>query len=155
MAIVYDARRATADVDAVFVPSAEVREAARRVAERMDLEEGWLNDAAKAFIPGDDPARARVFEGDNLQVAAASAKYLLAMKLLASRVERDQDDIRFLYRVCGFTTAQEGLDLVASAYPARVIPARTRFMLEEMFPRRGRDPGRGGPDHGMDLGYGR
>ena len=150
IAIAYDARRATADVDAVFVPSAEVRRAAGLVAERLDLPEDWLNDAAKAFIPGDDPGRTRVFEGDNLQVAAASAMHLLAMKLLASRAERDQDDIRFLYSLCGFTTAREGLDLVASAYPSRVIPARTQFMLEEMFP----EPTRLHRERGDDLGYG-
>ena len=112
MAIAYDARRATADVDAVFVPSAAVRRAAIQVAEPLQLPDDWLNDAAEAFIPGDDPGWNRVFEGENLQVAAASATHLLAMKSLASRAERDQDDIRLLYEACGFTTAREGLDLV-------------------------------------------
>lgn len=134
MAIAYDARRATADVDAIFVPTEEVGEAARRVAETMGLPDGWLNDGAKAFVPGDDPDQTQVYEGSSLQVATASPRFLLAMKLLASRVERDRDDIRFLFRLCGFSTAREGLDLVAAAYPVRVIPARTRFMLEEMFP---------------------
>lgn len=152
MAIAYDARRATADVDAIFIPAAEVRQAAQRVAARMGLDDDWLNDGAKAFVPGDDPDRTQVFEGENLQVAAASPRFLLAMKLLASRVERDQDDIRFLYRLCGFTTAQQGLDVVASAYPARLIPARTRFMLQEMFPERQID--RRGPDQGPELGPG-
>lgn len=55
MAVAYDTRRSTRDVDAVFVPTAEVRAAARRVAERLDLDVDWLNDGAKAFVPGDDP----------------------------------------------------------------------------------------------------
>jgi hypothetical protein len=38
MAIAYDTRRATADVDAVFIPSNEVRTAASRVAERLNLD---------------------------------------------------------------------------------------------------------------------
>jgi hypothetical protein len=150
MAVAYDARRSTVDVDAAFAPASEVRAAARRIADRLGLEEGWLNDGAKAFIPGPDPGAVNVYEGDNLGVAAASPRFLLAMKLLASRVERDQDDIRTLYELCGFTTAEEGLGLVESAYPDYVIPARTRFMLEEMFPSpqlgrerdRGRDVGR-------------
>jgi hypothetical protein len=96
MAVAYDARRATADVDAVFVPTSEVRLAARRVAERLGLDEDWLNDGAKAFVPGTDPDRREIFEGEHLQVAAASPQFLLAMKLLASRVERDLDDIRTL-----------------------------------------------------------
>ena len=51
MAIAYDVRRSTVDVDAVFAPAAEVRVAARRVAEKLGLEPDWLNDGAKAFMP--------------------------------------------------------------------------------------------------------
>ena len=57
MALAYDARRATVDVDAIFVPAAEVRDAVVRVAERLGLEADWLNDGAKAFMPGPDPAK--------------------------------------------------------------------------------------------------
>ena len=137
MALAYDARRATVDVDAIFVPAAEVRKAAARVAERLQLEPDWLNDGAKAFMPGSDPARIGVFEGDHLSVAAASPRYLLAMKLLASRLERDQDDIRHLYDLCGFSTAAEGLDLVESTYPTHPIAPRVQLLLEEMFPGNG------------------
>ena len=93
MALAYDARRSTVDVDATFLPAAEVRQAARRVADELGLEPDWLNDGDKAFMPGNDPDQIAVFEGDNLSVAAASPRYLLAMKLLAARVDRDQDDI--------------------------------------------------------------
>lgn len=135
MALAYDARRATVDVDAIFVPAAEVRNAAVRVAERLELEADWLNDGAKAFMPGPDPAKIGVFEGDHLSVAAASPRYPLAMKLLASRLERDRDDIRFLYDLCGFSTADEGLELVESTYPNSAIAPRVQLLLEEMFPR--------------------
>ena len=152
MAIAYDARRATRDVDAVFAPSTEVRLAARRVGERFGFEDDWLNDGAKAFIPGTDDDQLRVYEGQYLQVAAASPRFLLAMKLLASRAERDQDDIRSLYRLCGFTSAAEGLDLVERSYPSYAIPVRTRFLLEEMFPGRDVADSRG---RGPELGRGR
>jgi hypothetical protein len=61
MAIAYDARRST--VDAVFAPTGEVREAARRVAERLGLSDDWINDGAKAFLRGDDPDRITDYEG--------------------------------------------------------------------------------------------
>jgi len=144
MAIAYDTRRATADVDAVFVPSIEVRTAAARVAERMNLEPDWLNDGAKAFLPGEDKNQIGVYEGQHLSVAAASPQYLLAMKLMASRVERDQDDIRELYKLCGLTTAQQGLDLLTSYYPEHLILPRVQYLLQEMFPEvheRDRDTG--------------
>jgi hypothetical protein len=41
------------------------------------------------------------------------------MKLFAARAEIDADDIILLYRQLGFTTADEGLDLVEQAYPRR------------------------------------
>jgi hypothetical protein len=134
MAIAYDTRRATADVDAVFVPSSEVRTAASRVAERLNLEPDWLNDGAEAFMPGEDINQIGVYEGQNLSVAAASPQYLLAMKLMAARVERDQDDIRELYRLCELTTVEQGLDLLVSYYPEHLILPRVQFLLEEMFP---------------------
>jgi hypothetical protein len=91
MSIAYDARRSTSDVDAVFVPVDEVRAAAARVAEQLGLEPEWLNEGVKGFLPGEDPDRIGVFEGTSVSVTAASPRFLLAMKLLASRVERDQD----------------------------------------------------------------
>jgi hypothetical protein len=134
MAIAFDTRRATADIDAVFVPSSEVLTAASRVAEKLNLEPDWLNDGAKAFMPGEDKNQIGVYEGQHLSVAAASPEYLLAMKLMASRVERDQDDIRELYKLCGFTTAEQGLDLLVSYYPEHLILPRVQFLLQEMFP---------------------
>lgn len=41
--------------------------------------------------------------------------------------------------------------MVAAAYPSRIIPPRTRFMLEEMFPETGPDSDREGPDLDMGL----
>jgi hypothetical protein len=144
MALAYDARRATVDVDATFLPASEVRKAAQRVADDLGLEPDWLNDGAKAFMPGNDPNQVSVFEGNNLSVAAASPRYLLAMKLLAARVDRDQDDIRALYELCGFTSAEEGLRLLETTYPSYVIAPRAQFLLQEMFPSRDRgSPGLG------------
>lgn len=54
------------------------------------------------------------------------------MKLLAAR-ETDIDDIVFLYRLCGFTTATEGLDLLESVYPGRTIAPKVQYLLEEIF----------------------
>ena len=138
MALAYDARRTTTDVDAIYAPASLVREVARLVGEDRGLGEHWLNDGAKAFMPGEDPDKVGVFEGRYLSVAAASARYLLAMKILASRHQRDEDDIRFLYEICGFTTAEEGLDLVEQFYPSRSILPRTALILEQMFPDRSR-----------------
>jgi hypothetical protein len=133
MALAYAARRVTRDVDAIFEPKAVVYEAARAVAGQLDLPDDWLNDAVKAYIPGEDSARRVVFSTPSLEVSAASSRYLLAMKLLAARVDQDVDDIRVLYEQCGYATAVEGMDLIERLYPGRAIEPRTQFLLEELF----------------------
>lgn len=60
IALAFDERRATRDIDAVFEPKNLVYEAAATVAARLDLPPGWLNDAVKGFLEGEDPAAAPV-----------------------------------------------------------------------------------------------
>ena len=132
IAVAFDPRRSTRDLDGVFVPTEDVRRAAQVVAEDHGLTDDWLNDAVKGFLPGPDPGRSRYFETPHLVVDVASAEYLLAMKLFASRAETDAEDIALLYRHLGYTTVDQGLDLVESAYPGRPLPARIRFLLEDI-----------------------
>ena len=135
MVVAYDARPATRDVDAVWHPSVEVRHAASRVAARHDdVDADWLNDAVKGFLPVPQPGTGMVvYEGTALTVSVPPPEYLLATKLLASPVGRDELDIRQLYRICRLTTVDEGLDLVERFYPGRPIPAKVRFFLEELL----------------------
>ena len=48
MAVAYDSRRATRDLDAVFAPNDVVRTAVAEIATDRGLDEDWLNDAVKA-----------------------------------------------------------------------------------------------------------
>lgn len=47
LAVAYDATRATRDLDAVFIPTDTVRQAAAAVAQHRGLTEDWLNGAVK------------------------------------------------------------------------------------------------------------
>jgi hypothetical protein len=138
MTVAYDARPSTRGVDAIWHLSAAVREAAHRVAGgHDDVDDDWLNDGVKGFLPGEDPGERRVvYDGDCLAVAAASPAYLLATKLLASRVARDEDDVLLLYDLCGLRTVEEGLDLVERYYPGRPIEAKVGFFIEDLLARR-------------------
>ena len=100
------------------------REAARVVGDAHGLAEDWLNDAVKDCLPGPDADAQRYFSGAALNVDVASARYLLALKLFASRVETDADDIAFCHRQVGFTTVEEGLALVITTYRRRPIAPR-------------------------------
>jgi hypothetical protein len=133
MILAYGERRMTRDVDAIFEPKEAVYAAARDVGLSKGWPDDWLNDAAKGFAPGHEPDQRVVFRTGNLEVAVASPEYLLAMKLLASRPNQDVDDIRLLYTQLGFTTAQEGMDLMDRYYPRRQPQPRIQFLLEELF----------------------
>lgn len=56
MALAYDARRATRDIDALFKPHGVVVEEARTVAVELDLPPWWLNEQASVYVArGGDP----------------------------------------------------------------------------------------------------
>lgn len=74
IALAYDERRSTRDLDAVFEPKAVIYEAAAEVAERLGLPPGWLNDAVKGFLAGDDPEAAPVLDVPGLRCLAASRR---------------------------------------------------------------------------------
>ncbi|MFF3856557.1 DUF6036 family nucleotidyltransferase [Micromonospora sp. NPDC002575] len=133
MALAYDARRATRDIDAVFHPHGVVLDEARAVADELGLPHWWLNEQASAYVaPGGDAAAPRVFDHPGLRVAAASAEHLLAMKVLAAR-RRDADDIRFLVDHLRLTRAEEVLDLCVEIFPEEEVPDRARLVLEDVF----------------------
>lgn len=136
MALAYSTRRVTKDIDAVFEPKSAIYDAAAKVADDLKLPEGWLNDAAKAFMPGEDAHPRPVPEVRGIEVTTASPRYLLAMKLMAMRFGEDDEDIEVLLRECGLGTAEEALDLVKHLYPLQEPPLKTRFFLEELLARK-------------------
>ena len=133
MALAFDARRMTRDIDAVFEPKSEIYRAAAEVAATLDLPDDWLNDAVKGFVPGTDPDAVPIFARPGLAVSAASAQFLLAMKLRASRPEQDVDDITFLAALLGLNTAEEVLRVATDRYSVDELPPRARFLIEELF----------------------
>ena len=50
MCLVFNARPATRDVDAVFEPSRKIRDAASRIAVNHHIDDDWLNDGVKGFV---------------------------------------------------------------------------------------------------------
>ncbi|EDN72794.1 conserved hypothetical protein [Beggiatoa sp. SS] len=51
MCLVYNARPSTKDVDAIFEPVLKLRKAIEEVAHANNLNEDWLNDSVKGFVP--------------------------------------------------------------------------------------------------------
>lgn len=132
IALAYDARRSTRDIDALFEPKIVVYEAARELAEELGLPVGWLNDAVKGFLAGPDPEASPVLDVPGLRCFVASPRMLLALKVLAHRVGEDEEDVRLLASVIGASKAQQVLAIAEEVYGDR-LDAAARFFVGELF----------------------
>jgi hypothetical protein len=138
MCLAYAARPSTQDVDAVFRPSAEVREAAARVAARVGLNPDWLNDGVKGFVSAHGDF-APFLELDHLRVMVAQPAYLLAMKCLAMRIGaefHDEEDVRYLLRHLDIRTYDTAITIIKKYYPLDRFPQKTLYALSEILPKR-------------------
>jgi len=133
IALAYSRRRVTKDIDAVFEPKALIYQAAAKVAKEMGLPGDWLNDAVKGFLPGPDPSAIPLPEIEGIEVTTASARYPLALKLMAMRIGEDDEDIQILLGQAGIDRTDDALDLLERIFSGREPPLKTRLFLEEML----------------------
>jgi hypothetical protein len=132
MCLALKARPATKDVDAIFEPVREIRNAANRIGERHNLNIGWLNMAVKMFVV--EHERSVLFDLSNLKVFVPEGRYIFAMKVLAARADTsDIDDIGFLSERLGIKTVEEAAEIVQNYYPNKEIKSETAFLLEEIL----------------------
>lgn len=133
LVLLYDARKATRDVDAFAVLSINpevVRAAARRVAESLDLPEDWLNDGAKGYLHGLMPGEI-LFKSASLIVRSVAPQQLLAMKLSAWRDDVDIADAGLL-----LSKLSGDRDQIWSLIEPYLIPGRelkARYAFEDLW----------------------
>jgi hypothetical protein len=132
IALAFDNRRSTQDIDAVFEPKTAIYEVAGELADERGLPDGWLNDAVKGFLAGADPDAPLVLEVAGLSVSTASPRILLAMKVLSHRVGEDEDDVRLLAGALSLNAAREVLAVAESVYGDR-LDAAARFFVEQLY----------------------
>lgn len=131
IALTFDVKRITADVDAIFSDSDVVREEAAAVAREHGLPDDWLNDRAATFLPGEaDPGAVRL-EAEGLTVSVASPEHVLAMKMVSFRPGNDQDALVLLFAQLGIETPEQAADLALSVYghDTVVLPERPELIL--------------------------
>ena len=128
-------RTATADVDGAYSPVAPIEDAATQVADELQLAPGWLNNRMQGFLPPDGIDDSREFiERGGVTITLGSARTLLALKLRASRPNRDFEDIAVLIRACNITTVTECEALVEEFFLGEEeIPPRGYKLLELAF----------------------
>jgi hypothetical protein len=135
MCLVFRAREATKDIDALLVPADALRKAADTVGNREGLAPGWLNDAVKGFFS--ESGQFGIFaELSHLKIFAPHPEYLLAMKCLAMRLGEefhDRSDVAVLVGVLGLRRIEDAEAVPARYYPLDLYPAKARYVLEELL----------------------
>jgi hypothetical protein len=111
IALGFNARRTTHDVDALIAPADldRVMEAAAVVARRRGLPGDWLNERAKqaGFLCASLQLGEALLQLPGLIVIAPTVEQLAALKLPAIRGQTDLDDARLLLSIL----RERGLDL--------------------------------------------
>jgi len=139
MCLAYAARPSTQDVDALFRPAREVRQAAARVAVHAGIQSDWLNDGVKGFL-SERGEFTPFLELDHLRVMVAQPEYLLAMKCLSLRIGaefHDEDDVRYLLRHLAIDSYEQAVAAITRFYPLERFPQKTLYALGELLPKRG------------------
>jgi len=141
-------RVATQDVDAVAEGGQEmIARLAEEIARTRNWPSDWLNDGVRTYLSPnvhgllEHHALLRAYPSEQepgLRVFVPSAEYMLAMKLMAMRIDPTGDksdvaDILNLIAVVGFTTSEEVIDFAASFYPEAKISARLRLGIHELW----------------------
>jgi hypothetical protein len=133
MVLAFDDRAATRAVDALFRPDGPVLEAAREVADELELPRSWLNNQASSYVSGRAGRGTPVYDHPNLRVLTTPPEHLLAMKVRAARAARDADDLRLLLDALDIHTPDQVLDILARFFPDEPISDRSRQLVEDLL----------------------
>ena len=139
IALSFDAARTTRDLDAVFVPTTQVRGPAEAVAEANGLSVDWLNDAVKGFVP---LGRTRIS-------GSCSSRCICGCALRVRAPAGDEGcggPGRAGPRrpgpaggVMGLSSADEAIAVARACLgPGYPIPPRAQYLLEEIFEQQSR-----------------
>ena len=141
-------RVATQDVDAVAEGGEDMIACwAEEVARARGWPSDWLNDGVRTYLsPNVDGLqehhtllRAYPTEQEpGLRIFVPGVEYILAMKLMAMRLDPTGDksdlaDIINLITIVGFKTSEELIDFAANFYPEAKISARLRLGIREIW----------------------
>lgn len=133
MCLVHSARDATKDIDALYEPKSEINALAEKIADEYGLPPNWLNDSVKGFMNGNVETTDFMQLG-NLKISTVTPQYLLAMKLMSSRVEgQDYCDIKFLLRELNIRTFEEAESVIKRFFPLKRILPKTGYIIENFL----------------------
>ena len=134
MSLAFSRDRTTQDVDArIDTGNYRLTDAVRTVGRRHGLADTWLNDQVSTTIPRAADARAvTLYQSSHLTVTGASARHLLAMKLLAAR-QKDRKDIAVLCTHLGLKSPEDAIRIYREVFPTDHLRSTARDALTAAF----------------------
>lgn len=140
MILRFDVRERTNDIDVKVrgMTPAELFPLSLDIGEELGLEPGWINTAISIFTSSvEEMADFDCIDiCDNLSVFLASPQYLLAMKIMAMRLDaesHDVADINFLLDKLELENFDEILEIVKAYYPEDKIKAESKSGLKQIL----------------------
>lgn len=136
MTLVYNARLSTKDIDALFAPTAILRNIAKNMAEEHGLDSDWFNDAAKGFIDTSRMEFEDVKRYSNLIVRRPGDEEMLALKLASAREDsKDAEDALLLMEVVGIASLEQVYEIIERHIPSQRLTPLASFFAQEIYAR--------------------
>lgn len=135
LALVYDLRGSTKDIDAIFSPKNEMYKIAEEIAIENNLPSDWLNDGVKGFVTSSmEYKEYDIANFKNLKIFYPTAETMLAMKLISMRSgSSDIDDIKGLIKIVGVNNTEDLISIIEKYYSPKIISLKTYYFIDEMF----------------------
>jgi hypothetical protein len=147
LTLVSNFRISTRDVDAVAaVDQRFLDSAAQTVGARLSLPRDWLNDGVRTYLSPrvegfEQHTLFRTYPNEQtpgLRIFVPTAEYMLAMKLMALRIEPqaerlDLEDIINLMQVIGLKEKADIVEFAARFYPEARTSARLALSVEHLW----------------------
>jgi len=142
MILAYQNREGTKDIDAIIDPKTVINQITKEMADDHGLPDGWLNDAAKGFVPENT---VQITEGvpqfPYLTVYLPEARALFDMKAQSSRLDptptgeesRDMTDLRTLVSVLEIKNQEDAEIAIKQYIPPEKIPLRFWYALDDIL----------------------
>lgn len=133
MALVYNVRPSTYDIDAIFEPKVFIQKAISDIAEELDIQDDWLNDGAKGFFT--PSMKVKPFKKySNLTVNCLDPMSLLAMKLSSARTEgKDFKDSVALCGLADIKFKEQLFDILQEHIPKERLTINVKYFTESVF----------------------
>ena len=133
LTLVFDARKSTQDIDALFAPTQDMRKIISNIAERHELPQDWLNDGVKGFVT-DKMKFNEILSYSNLSVSSMDAESLLAMKLIAARVDtKDMPDSVFLMNALDIKNIEQVFEIMETYTQPKQQTIASKYFAIEAF----------------------